>query len=101
MVKDPGAGITGFVGWAAGEAEKISFDQPVLLLVREQEGKLSVAVSDPTMKLEAPVTLKFPQSVKSLTAPNDRIKVVTQSPLVLEFNPAGANGQSHRVEFAR
>ncbi len=101
VVKDPVSGFTGIVGWAAGEVEKISFSEPLLILVHEQAGKISIGLSDPTMKLTGPVTIKFPQAVKSVTTPNERIKVVSQSPLTLEFNPDGANGQSQSAVFSR
>jgi len=101
VVRDAAAGFTGIVGWQAGEIEKIQFDQPVLLAIHESDGKLSVAVSDPTMKLNSPVKIQLPQAVKAVVTPNERIKVVSPSPLVLEFDPAGANGQTQRVEFSR
>ena len=101
VVKDPTNGFTGIVGWIAGEAAKVSFSDPLLILIHEQAGKLSLALSEPTMKLTGPITIKFPHTVKSVTAPNGRIKVVSQSPLALEFDPIGTNGQSQRVEFAK
>lgn len=101
VVKDPASGFTGIVGWTAGEAAGVTFSEPLLILVHEQAGKLSIGLSDPTMKLENPVTVRFAQSVKSATAPNERIKVVSQSPLTLEFSPSGANGQSQRIEFQK
>ena len=100
-VRDSARGLTGIVGWEAGALGDISFDAPLLLMIEETDGRLSVALSDPTMKLTAPVTVKLPHSVRSVDVSNERIQVESQSPLVLVFDPAGANGQSQRIEFVK
>jgi hyaluronate lyase len=97
----PSKGLTGIVGWSAGTVANVSFSQALLILIQETPTKLSVALCDPTMKLTAPVTITLPQNVKSVAVPNERIRVVSTSPLTLEFEPEGANGQSMVLETNR
>lgn len=100
-VSDPALGLTGIVAWSPGEISGVSLDQPALVLIQDSGKELSVAVSDPTMRLKDPVTIKLPHRVKSATLTDDRIKVVSLAPLTLEFQPDGANGQTHRVSFSK
>lgn len=93
-------GLTAIVGWNAGSVSDIAFDQPVLLMVQDSADTLSVAISDPTMLLSNPVKVQFARNVKEVRSSSERIKMVSNSPLVIEFDPKGANGQSHRIDLA-
>ncbi len=100
-VRDRSRGLIGIAGWEAGGFGPIRFDAPILLMIGESENGLSVAVGDPTMKLTKPVTIQLPYSVQAVEKSNKRIQVKSRSPLELVFDPAGANGQSRRIEFGK
>jgi hyaluronate lyase len=95
----PQRGLTAIVGWEAGSVTDIAFDHPVLLVVQDTADTLSVAISDPTMLLSDPVRVQFTRDVREVRSSSDRIKLVSNSPLVIEFDPKGANGQSHRIDL--
>lgn len=51
VVRENTLGITGYVFWDAGSFGDITVDKPMIVMVREQDGKITVSACDPTHKL--------------------------------------------------
>lgn len=100
-VRDKAAGFTCLAAHQPGEVSGISLSQPGLAMVAEKAGAISLAISDPTMKLKTPVRLKTTLTAKSAIKTDECIKVISLSPLEIEFTPNGLNGQTRRAEFTR
>jgi hypothetical protein len=100
-VRDKAAGVTGLVAYQPAEVAGLSLSQPALAMVEEKPGTITLALSDPTMRLKAPVRLKTALTAKAAIKTDERIQVISLSPLEIEFKPDGLNGQSHTAEFSR
>ena len=100
-VRDKVAGVTGLVAYQPAEVAGLSLSQPALAMVEEKPGTITLALSDPTMRLKAPVRLKTALTAKAAIKTDERIQVISLSPLEIEFKPDGLNGQSHTAEFSR
>ena len=95
-VYEKNLGILAANVFAAGaELQKVSVDQPCSLMVSQKNGEVSVAVSDPTMKLNAPVRLTFAGEEEIVVKNHSsNVKVLQTKPLQLEISLAGAKGQA-------
>jgi hyaluronate lyase len=100
-VRDKSAGVTGVAAYQPGEVADITLNEPALAMIEEKSGTITLAISDPTMRLKTPVRLKTSLAAKSTMKTDERIKVISLSPLEIEFKPDGLNGQSHTAEFSR
>ncbi|AVM69531.1 hypothetical protein C3V36_09935 [Lachnospiraceae bacterium oral taxon 500] len=95
-VYEKSLGILAANVFAAGaDLQKVKVDQPCSLMIGQKDGRLSVAVSDPTMKLTAPVRVTFTNE-KEIAVINhsSNVKVLQTKPLQLEISLAGAKGQA-------
>jgi hyaluronate lyase len=100
-VRDKAAGVMGVVAYEPSEVAGISLSQPALAMLEEKPGIITLAISDPTMRLKTPVRLKTKLAAKAAIKTDERIQVISLSPLEIEFKPDGLNGQSHTAEFSR
>ena len=95
-VYEKSLGILAANVFAAGaDLQKVKVDQPCSLMIGQKDGRLSIAVSDPTMKLTAPVRVTLTNE-KEIAVINhsSNVKVLQTKPLQLEISLAGAKGQA-------
>ena len=95
-VYEKSLGILAANVFAAGaDLQKVSVDQPCSLMIGQKDGQLSVAVSDPTMKLTAPVRVTLTNDKEIVVKDHSsNVKVLQTKPLQLEISLAGAKGQA-------
>ena len=96
-VYEKSLGIVAANVFAVGGADlpKLSVNQPCSLMIGQKDGQLSVAVSDPTMKLTAPVQVTLDNEQEFIIKDHSRnVKVLQTKPLKLEISLAGAKGQA-------
>ncbi len=92
VIREHTLGITAMVFWQAGSYEDITVSQPCILMIREQDGQYTVAVSDPTQSVStAYVTIRrklYPSTV------DPRITVSGEDKTYLDLNFAGIGGKT-------
>ncbi len=95
-------GVTGANFWtgAAHKSGGTSCSGKAAVLVHEQNGKLSVAVSDPT-QLETGVEITLDSRVTKALKTDEGIKVVSLSPLKLSINLEKSDGRTFVAEFQK
>lgn len=95
-VREKSSGTLGIVFWKAGSVAGITADKPMLVLLKERDGRLDISVSDPTQKLEAArLTIK---GSYSLSGSNDKAEVSqSDSELVLDIDFTDSMGKSITV----
>jgi hyaluronate lyase len=99
-VSAPALGLKGANFWSAGSAAGITSSGKAAVLVLEKDGKISVAVSDPT-QLEKNVEVTLDAKAIKLVQGVERINVVSTSPIKLSVNLDGAYGKTLVVEFQK
>jgi hyaluronate lyase len=99
-VSAPALGLKGANFWSAGSAAGMTSSGKAAVLVLEKDGKISVAVSDPT-QLEKNVEVTLDAKAIKLVQEDARINVVSTSPIKLSVNLDGANGKTLVVEFQK
>lgn len=78
---------------AAGDLGEVKVDSPSSLMVQLKDGKLSLSISDPTMKLKTPITLELGMDKEiTITEKSSHIKVLSQKPLKLEISLKDSKG---------
>ena len=100
VVRDVSTGVTGLVFWKAGSCSGITVDQPLTIMLREQDGRLQISVADPTQALTT-ATVTIPQRLYA-TATDEEIAVTENdldTKLVIDF--ASAGGKSVTAEFGQ
>ncbi|MEK3890063.1 polysaccharide lyase family 8 super-sandwich domain-containing protein [Bacillus sp. FSL K6-3431] len=98
-VKEDTLGITAANFWNAGTVDIITSDNPASVMVREENGEVAVAVSDPTQR-QKKVTIELDKAELSLVSQDDTVDVLQTSPtLKLEINVASSIGKTHIVRF--
>lgn len=95
-VYEKSLGILAANVFAAGaDLQKVKVDQPCSLMIGQKDGRLSIAVSDPTMKLTAPVRVTLDNDKEIIVKDHSsNVKVLQTKPLQLEISLAGAKGQA-------
>lgn len=99
---DASTGVTAANFWFAGTAGPITVDAAASVVTRITDGRLSVAVSDPTQLRTTPLRLTFaPTGTITGTVSRDpNITVVATSPqLVLDIAPATNRGSTSTAVF--
>ncbi|RAV22012.1 polysaccharide lyase family 8 super-sandwich domain-containing protein [Paenibacillus contaminans] len=98
-VKETSLGITAANFWKAGTADFITSSNPASVMVRETDGELKLAVSDPTQK-QGVVTIELNKRELSLVGKDDTVEVVQTSPTVIvKVNVGGSAGKTHVASF--
>ncbi len=98
VVKENTLGITAMVFWRAGTYEGITVDKPMIVMIREQDGKYSLTASDPTQKLETG-TITISRRLSTLRA-DEEISVSGAGNTVLTVNFSDSRGKTVGAEFA-
>lgn len=98
VVREKNLGITAMVFWDAGEYNGIRVDQPMMVMVQENEEGYHLSVSDPTRKLTTgKVTLPQAMIAKKQDA---KMKITSGSNTQVSIDFAGSDGRSMTAEFA-
>ena len=96
-------GITGINFWEDKETtvgEVTCDSQASVMMQEEKDGRLMVAVSDPTMKNKGTITLKINRPITNMIDSDSGISCVpSESGAELTFNMAGTNGSSVYAEL--
>ena len=96
-------GITGINFWEDKETtvgEVTCDSQASVMMQEEKDGRLMVAVSDPTMKNKGTITLKINRPITDMINSDSDISCrVSESGAELTFNMAGTNGSSVYAEL--
>ncbi len=102
-VRAEAEGVTGINFWEAGTLAEagVSVDAPASVTLREDESRLVVGLSDPTMLHEDAITLQIAQTVKGALGENPQVKVLSLSPLKLQVNVSGGMGATFEVAFEK
>ncbi len=100
-VEERTLGIVAANFWKAGSAGAIRAEQPSAVMMRERNGILEAAVSDPTQKQQS-VTVVLDKPGYAVQKTDPRIQVLETSPAIkLKVDVAGAAGESIRVFFEK
>ncbi len=98
-VKEDTLGITAANFWSAGTVDIITADNPASVMVKDEDGELTLAVSDPTQK-QKKITIELDKKEVSIISQDETVDVLQTSPTVkLEINVAGSIGKTHNVRF--
>ena len=99
-VSAPGLGLRGANFWSAGSAAGITSSGKAAVLVLEKDGKVTVAVSDPT-QLEQSVEIALDLNASRALKADEHIKVVSISPLKLSIELKDLYGKTVSAEFSK
>lgn len=102
-VSRSGSGVAMANVWQAGapKAAGIQVDGTASVVTRRKDGKLSVAVCDPTQQLTGPVTVTVDGAVSRVTSTDPGVTVLATSPdLRLSVDVAGAAGRTFVARFS-
>ncbi len=93
-VRENNLNLTGVVFWEAGSFENITSSQPIIAMMQQKDGELTIGISDPTHKLDkATVSLS---NIGELISADKRISV---SGNTLEIDFSGSNGRTLTASF--
>ncbi|MDQ0254107.1 hyaluronate lyase [Evansella vedderi] len=96
-VKNKTLGILAANFWNAGTVEFLTLEDPASVMVKEEQGELKLAVSDPTQKQET-ITIEIDREELSVIEKEETIEVVQTTPTVkLEVNVVGSIGKTHTI----
>ena len=97
VVQETSLGITAMVFWKAGTYGGITVDRPMILMVREQNGKYSISISDPTQNLTAG-TVAIDRELYA-TSLDTEITVSGREQTVLHIDFSACGGKTVSAEF--
>lgn len=101
-VQETKLGVTGYVFWEAGSCNGVTVDSACTLMVKEENGKVTVSVSDPTHSLEnAKITIKLSSLGSNITSDSNINATVNGDTLTLDVDFLGNVGQSFTVTIAQ
>ncbi len=93
-VRENNLNLTGVVLWEAGSFENITSSEPVIAMMQEKDGILTIGISDPTHKLDkATVTL---DNIGEVIDADKRISVNGKN---LEIDFSASNGRTLTASF--
>lgn len=97
-VKETKLGATGYVFWQSGSCNGVTADKACALMVKEENGEITVSVSDPSQLLDSlHVTLELEGLGSSVTADGNISASVNGNTLTLDIDMSGNVGQSFTV----
>lgn len=97
-VKENTLGITGYVFWEAGSCNGVTASEACTLMIKEENGAVTVSVSDPTHQLSsATVTIDLSSLGNSVTADDNIEASVSGNTLTLNIDFTDNVGQSFNV----
>ena len=96
-VREKNLGITGIVFWEAGTFNGITVSEPMIVMLKETEDGIQLAVSDPTHKLNKG-TVTIHKELQYVSG-DKRIKVAEGVSTVLTVDFAGSSGRSLEVQL--
>lgn len=98
-VKENKLGITSAVFWEAGSINEITVTKPLIVMVQQSQGGATLAVSDPTHKLdEAFVTLNLPIELAE-GDPEVEVNAQTDTSVTVKLNLSNSNGKTIQATF--
>ncbi|WNS45152.1 polysaccharide lyase family 8 super-sandwich domain-containing protein [Paenibacillus sp. MMS20-IR301] len=98
-VRDKVQHITGANFWVPATVDMLTASNPSSIMLKEENGVLDVAVSDPA-RLQNKVTYEIFKEGLAVVAKDPTVTVLQLSPtLKFEVNTAGQDGRSHKVKF--
>ncbi|MFC6509295.1 polysaccharide lyase 8 family protein [Promicromonospora citrea] len=84
----------------APETGGVRCDRPAAVLVVEEEGRLTVALADPTQRLDRDLRVMIARSARGVAATHDRVRVERHSPAItLVADLRGARGATVTATF--
>lgn len=93
VVHEKTLGISGMVFWEAGSYGDIRVSKPMIVIVEDNNGKLTVAASDPTHKL-TDATLTISSSLDKISS-DDTVAVTTsEKSTILKYNFENSDGRT-------
>lgn len=99
-VRETTLGITGINFWERGALEDVKAHQPSSVMIKETEGQLQLAVSDPTQKQEK-ISFEIKRTGTEVISQDDTVTVLQLSPTIKFAVDAAADpGKTHNVSFA-
>ena len=100
-VEHAALGITAVSFWKPGsKVAGITANAVCSVIVRQFDGRLSIAVSDPTQEATRPIRLEIDLPAGPAIDLDERIKVIKRSRLTLSIQAKGAAGKPLRATFA-
>ncbi|MEH6994974.1 polysaccharide lyase family 8 super-sandwich domain-containing protein [Neobacillus drentensis] len=98
-VREKTLGITAANFWKPGTVDFITAQDPSSVMVKEMEGELTLAVSDPTQKQDT-ILIELNKAGMSVVSTDTTVKVVQTSPTIkVEVNVSNSIGRTHVVKF--
>ncbi|MGX4599657.1 polysaccharide lyase family 8 super-sandwich domain-containing protein [Faecalimicrobium sp. JNUCC 81] len=100
-VKEKKLNITAVNLWEDNQGiDFIHSNKKASIMVRENNGELTVVVSDPTMKNKDTIRVEINKKVKNLLSKDERVKIIDSSDkLILEVNVKNLNGSTVESKF--
>ncbi|MBE9918163.1 hyaluronate lyase [Paenibacillus donghaensis] len=87
--------------WTPGKAGFISAQNPASVMLKEVNGEISLAVSDPTQQ-QSKITIELHKQGLTIMDQDEAIKVSeTKNSTIIEVNVGGSIGKTHVVKFSK
>ncbi len=96
-VREKRLGVTGYVFWQAGTYDGITVSEPMIVMVKENNGEVEVSVSDPTQKLTSG-TVTFDRAL-SETSADQGVTVVQGANTSVKVNFKDSYGKSFETKL--
>ncbi|MCL2499607.1 MAG: polysaccharide lyase 8 family protein [Defluviitaleaceae bacterium] len=100
-VKDDGAGVTGINFWEAHTVCGVTSDNPASVLLHEHDGRLTIAVSDPTWENDGGIHLKINRAVTEITQSDEDVAIERTAPalvLTIKTRAALSQGKTYVIQ---
>ncbi|HZG17382.1 MAG TPA: polysaccharide lyase 8 family protein [Candidatus Bathyarchaeia archaeon] len=98
-VREETLGIIAVNFWEDGEVEGIRSESPASVVMQENNGEITLAISDPTHNQET-LEIELERDDLDVSKKDSTIKVQQTSPtLVLEIDVEGSNGKTHQIKL--
>jgi hypothetical protein len=92
--------IVGANFWEPGTVDRVTASDTSSITLKDQEGVLDVAVSDPT-QLQSKLTFEIARNGLAVVEQDDSVTVLQLQPTIrFEVNTEQRNGHSHSIKFA-
>ncbi len=100
VVKEEALGITAMVFWKAGSYGEITVSEPMIVMVREENGKYTISASDPTHNLSTGI-ITVNRALSTLSADAEIVVSGTdKTVLTVSFDKCYDKGKTVTAEFS-
>jgi hyaluronate lyase len=100
-VKEKELGIIAANFWNPDSVMFIKASNPLSMMLKEEKGSLTLAVSDPTQSQDS-LTLELDKQDYTVESKDDNVNIIQTSPTIkVQINTAGSQGKTFTVKFKK